>query len=194
MLKIGITGGIGSGKSIVSQVFEHLGIPVFNADAEAKKILDEDASLKEKIKDHFGKDIYDKDGKALRKKLAGIVFHDPKELKKLNSIIHPAVRRKFEKWAEDQTSYYVVKEAAILYESGADKGLDRVIAVTAPEDLKIERTMKRDKLARKEVLARMSNQMTETERNKRADFLIYNDGQQLVIPQVLELHEKFKKL
>ncbi len=185
MLKGGLTGGIGSGKSLAAEIFRQLGIPVYNADEEASRIREKDKTVKEKIQAAFG--TLD------RKALAGIVFSDPSKLKELNTIIHPAVKKHFEDWVlKQQGKPYVLKEAAILFESGSDEGLDFVIALTAPEELRIERVMKRDGMSREEVQARMKNQLPEEERNKRSGHILNNNEEQLLLPQVLKLHEKLK--
>lgn len=189
MIKVGITGGIGSGKSVVCNIFQTLGIEVYSADNEAKKMLD-DSQMKEKILEIFGSQIL-KSGLVDRKKLAEIVFKDKLALQKLNSIIHPAVKKHFDDWAKmPHDSPYVLKEAAILFESGTNKGLDFVITVTAPEELRLKRVISRDKISEAEVLKRMENQMTEKEKIKLSDFVIKNDEQDLLIPQVLEIHNK----
>ena len=194
MLKVGITGGIGSGKTLLCKVFIQLGVPVYNADDEAKKLLDTDAGVKQALKKHFGKIIYSSKGTINRKRLAGIVFKDKKKLELLNSIVHPAVKKDFEKWLKGYKDFpYVIKEAAILFESGAWKGLDYIVTVSSPEKLRVRRVMKRDGVSGKEVLARMSNQANEEERMKRSDAVIYNDGKQMVLPQVLKLHMRFTK-
>ncbi len=188
MLKIGITGGIGSGKSTVCKMFEIIGIPVFYADTESKKILYGDENIKQKILTAFGNSILDDAGLIDRKKLATIVFNNKAELENLNNILHPAVALHFENWVKQQNSAYVLKEAAILFESGAYKQVDNVIAIVAPLELKIKRTIGRDAITVEEVLARMKNQLTDEEKIKRSDFVIYNDEQQLLIPQVLKVH------
>jgi dephospho-CoA kinase len=191
MLKIGITGGIGSGKSTVCRIFEILGVPVYYADLESKMLLESNPQVKDKIVMTFGSSICDPSGAIDRKKLAGIVFNDKAALDKLNAITHPAVALHFENWIRQQTSTYILKEAAILIESGTYKQLDKIIVVDAPIDLKIDRTIKRDRVSKEEVERRIKNQMPDAEKIKHADFVIKNDEQQLLIPQVLELHQKF---
>lgn len=193
MLRIGITGGIGSGKSTVAKVFETLGIPVFYADEAAKELMNSDPILKEKIIHAFGKESY-KDEKLDRQYLATLVFNDPEKLNLLNSIVHPATIEDAEKWMQQQTSPYSIKEAALIFESGAQKGLDHVIGVSAPEPLRILRTMNRDQITKAEVVARMNRQMDENVKMKLCDFIITNDEQELLIPQVIALHEKFLKM
>jgi dephospho-CoA kinase len=189
VLRIGLTGGIGSGKSTVAQLFEVLGIPVYYADDAAKQLMNTDAELKMVIQKHLGIEIY-KNNKLDRQYLASIVFNDPAKLDLLNSIVHPATIRDAEQWMKQQTSPYAIKEAALLFESGAAEHTDYVIGVYAPEDLRIKRTMDRDGLNREEVLKRISRQIDEEMKMKLCDFIINNDEQQLIIPQVMELHEK----
>lgn len=189
MIKLGLTGGIGSGKTTVAKVFEVLGILVYYADDAAKRLMNEDAELKQKIKEIFGDDIYD--GDLLNKKqLASIVFNDPEKLNTLNRLIHPATIKDAAVWMEKQTSAYTIKEAALIFESGAQEHLDYVIGVTAPAPLRIHRTMHRDNITREEVIARMDKQMDDTIKMKLCDFVIKNDEQEMLLPQVLALHEK----
>jgi dephospho-CoA kinase len=188
MLKIGITGGIGSGKSTVAKVFEVLGIPVYNADLAAKRLMNEDAVLKEKIKQQFGTDAY-KNEKLDNKYLAQIVFSSEEQLELLNSMVHPATINDANAWMLKQSTHYTLKEAALLFESGAAELLDYVIGITAPAPLRLQRVMQRDKSTREEVIARMNKQMDEEIKMKLCNFIITNDEQQLLIPQVLALHE-----
>ncbi len=193
MLRIGITGGIGSGKTTVSHVFEVLGIPVYYADDAAKRIMNEDDILKDKIQQAFGNEIY-RDGRLDRKLLAEIVFNNPEKLSKLNAIVHPATLQDAANWMQRQTSPYALKEAALIFESGAQEQLDYVIGVTAPAPLRILRTMQRDNITREAVIARMDKQMDEVIKMKLCDFVIVNDEQQMLIPQVLQVHEKLLAL
>jgi dephospho-CoA kinase len=191
MKKIGITGGIGSGKTIVARVFEQLGIPVYHADYWAKEIMNTEPLVIERLKDLFGKDIYNSDGKADRKRIAELVFADKNKLNELNSVIHPAVWLHGENWLKQhEDKPYILKEAAILFESGGNKGVDKVIMVSAPKDIRMERVMKRDNFTREEVEVRMANQWPDEKKIILSDFVIVNDGKQLVIPQVLEIHSK----
>jgi dephospho-CoA kinase len=189
MLKIGITGSIGSGKSTVAKVFEVLGIPVYYADDAAKKLMNEDEELKQKIKLRFGNDVY-KDGLLDKKHLAEIVFTSPQKLALLNALVHPATIKDAESWMQKQTTPYCIKEAALIFESGAQEQLDYVIGVTAPAPLRIQRTMQRDGISREEVIARMDKQMDETIKMKLCDFVIKNDEQEMLLPQIIALHEK----
>jgi dephospho-CoA kinase len=193
MLKIGITGGIGSGKSTVAKVFEVLGIPVYYADDAAKELMNADAELKQKIKQAFGVAVYT-NGNLNKKVLAEIVFNDPEKLALLNSLVHPATLKDAEDWMQKQTTAYTLKEAALIFESGAHQNLDYVIGVTAPAPLRILRTMQRDGVTREEVIARMDKQMDDTIKMKLCDFLITNDEQEMLLPQVLELHQKLLTL
>ena len=189
MKKVGITGGIGTGKSIVCKVFESLGIPVFNSDFESKNILNTSKALKEKLIQAFG-NIYLPNGQINKPQFGFIIFNDKEKLKLANSIIHPAVAERFEEWCTQNRKHsYVLKEAAILFESGAYKGLDHSIAVTAPEEIRIQRIMDRDGATREEVKARMDKQWPAQKVNRMADFVITNSGQEQVLPQVLEIHE-----
>lgn len=191
MKKIGITGGIGSGKTTVARVFEQLGIPVYHADYWAKEIMNTDLLVIERLKELFGKNIYDSAGKANRKRIAEIVFADKNKLNELNSAIHPAVWLHGENWLKQHADKpYILKEAAILFESGGNKGVDKVIMVSAPLEKRIERVMKRDNVTRQEVEARMANQWDDEKKIALSDFVIVNDDKQLVIPQVQEIHRQ----
>jgi dephospho-CoA kinase len=192
MLKIGITGGIGSGKSTVCQIFAKMGVPVYNADLQAREIMNTDTKLVKALKKEFGNDIYGDDGLLIRPKLAAIVFVDKAKVEKLNGLVHPAVKEGFRQWAQKQTNCpYVIKEAALMFESESYKDLDYVVTVSAPKELRILRVVERDGAKRADVIKRMDNQLTEKERTERADFIIKNDGTHLLIPQVMELHQLF---
>lgn len=193
VLRIGLTGGIGSGKSTVAQLFELLGVPVYYADDAAKQLMNTNEELKSLIKKNFGEQAY-KNNELDRQYMASVVFNDPEKLGLLNSLVHPATLKDAEQWLNRQTTAYTIKEAALLFESGADKMLDYVIGITAPEQLRIERVMKRDEVSREEVMKRLSKQMNEEEKIKRCDFILINDETQLLIPQVLELHQKLINL
>ena len=191
MKKIGITGGIGSGKTTVASVFEQLGIPVYHADYWAKEIMNTEPLVIERLKELFGKDIYDSNGKSNRKRIAEIVFSDKNKLNELNSVIHPAVWLHGENWLKQhEDKPYILKEAAILFESGGNKGVDKVIMVSAPKEIRLQRVMKRDNVTHEEVEARMANQWPDEKKIALSDFVIVNDDKQLVIPQVLEIHRQ----
>ena len=192
MIRVGITGGIGSGKSTIAKVFEVLGIPVYYADDAAKKLMNEDAALKEKLIAVFGKEIY-QHGIMNRPHLSGLVFNNPKQLAQLNSIVHPATIIHAERWMQQQHSAYAIKEAAILFESGANKYLDKVIGVYAPAPLRISRVMQRDNSTEEAVTERMSRQMEEDKKMNLCNYVITNDENELVIPQVLKIHELLMK-
>jgi dephospho-CoA kinase len=192
MLKIGLTGGMGSGKTTVSRIFSVLGIPVFYADDIAKTIMNEDAGLKQGIINLFGEDAYI-NNMLNRKFVAGIVFNDKHKLDRLNALVHPVTIAAADKWMQAQSNAYVIKEAALMFESAAAANLDYIIGVYAPQHLRLQRVMHRDGATREDVLARMNNQIDETIKMKLCDFVIVNDEQQAVLPQVLSLHEKFSR-
>lgn len=195
MLKIGITGNIGSGKTTVSKIFEILNVPVFYADDAAKKVMVEDPVLIDALKTEFGSEAYFDDGSLDRKHIAGIVFNNETELAKLNAIVHPAVFRAFDSWvAGVKNAPYVMKEAALLFESSSYKMCDKTIMVTAPLELRINRVMERDNLSRAEAESRNARQFSEEKKIQLANFVIRNDDTELVIPQVLELHREFLTL
>ncbi|MEO6849713.1 MAG: dephospho-CoA kinase [Mucilaginibacter sp.] len=192
MLKIGITGNIGSGKTTVSKIFEVLDIPVFYADDAAKIVMVTDPILIDGLISAFGKDSYFEDGSLNRKHIAGIVFNDEAQLAKLNALVHPAVFRAFDAWvAQIGDVPYVLKEAALLFESSSYKMCDHTIMVTAPLELRIARVMQRDGLTREEIISRDARQFPEEKKVKLADYIIPNDDTELLIPQVMKLHEQF---
>ncbi len=225
MLRIGLTGGIGSGKSTVAEIFEVLGIPVSHADDEARLLMNEDGELKRQIILHFGEDAYtgvpDAQGSAggmqtldgwtqandggdargsrrlNRSWLAAQVFNDPEKLELLNSLVHPATIRAGEKWMEQQRAAnapYAIREAAVIFESRSAARLDYIIGVAAPKTLRIHRAMQRDKITREKVLERMKNQIDEDIKMRLCDFVIRNDEQEALLPQVLELHRRLLEL
>ncbi len=189
---IGLTGGIGSGKSTVAKIFAQLNIAVYDADAESKKLIDTDHTLQKALVDLLGAGIV-KEGKINRPVMARKIFDNQALLHEVNALIHPAVARHFVHWYKQQGGPYVLREAAILYESGSFKDCDRVITVFAPEEVRVKRVMERNGITEEEVRARMAHQWPETEKLKRADYVIYNDGTQSLIKQVLRIHEDIKR-
>ena len=196
MLKVGLTGNIGSGKTTVSKVFEVLGVPVFYADDAAKQVMVTDPLLIAGIKSAFGDAAYFDDGTLNRKYIAGIVFNDAAQLVKLNALVHPATFRAFDEWIKniDANVPYVLKEAALLFESDSYKMCDYSITIRAPFETRVKRVVQRDGLTREEIENRESKQFTEEKKSALADYIIVNDDVQLVIPQVLELHAKISSL
>ncbi len=192
MLRVGLTGGIGSGKSTVAKIFEVLGIPVYYADAAAKRLMNEDDELKKNIVAHFGGESY-KNDQLNRSYISSLVFNNKEKLELLNSFTHPATIRDANKWMQRQTSPYTIKEAALIFESGSAEHLDHVIGVYTPAPLRIQRIMQRDNTTREEVLQRMSRQIDEDIKMRLCDSIIINDEEQLLIPQVMELHEKLSR-
>lgn len=186
MKKIGLTGGIGVGKTFVAKLFHQMGIPVFNADIEAKKCMVSDSELIKNIKLIFGNVIYI-DGKLQKEILASIIFSDIKKLNKLNALVHPVVKQSFLDWCEKQESEIVVKEAAILFESNSHIGLDKVICVTAPENIRIQRVQQRDNDSINQIKSRIESQMKQSEKVKLSDYIIVNDGVELILPQVIKI-------
>lgn len=185
---IGLTGGIGSGKSSVARVFSSLGIPVFYADASGRKVLESDAEVVSAVTDLLGKEAFGNDGKPNRAHIAHIVFNDQSKLEALNAIIHPAVGRDFQQWKAQQNAAYCLREAAILFESGSHKDCDAVICVSAAKDVRVKRVMSRDKVSTAEVEARMAKQMSQVEKEKLSDFVIQNNGNESLISQVIKIH------
>jgi dephospho-CoA kinase len=189
MLKIGLTGGIGSGKTTVARIFEVLGIPVYYADQAAKDLMNLDPDLKKQIISAFGTESY-QGGKVDRVYLASKVFGDAANLALLNSFVHPVTIRDADAWMKRQTTPYAVKEAALIFEGGLEKYFDLVIGVSAPEPLRLERAIQRDQISAENVLQRMHQQMDENEKISRCDWVIVNDGLRAVLPQVMDIHQK----
>jgi dephospho-CoA kinase len=192
MIKVAVTGGIGSGKSVVCEVFEKIGIPVFYADSSAKELMNSDNNIKEYLISNFGSTIFDEDGKLFRGKFAEIIFNNKTSLLKVNEIVHPAVRKVFEEWAKKQTTPYLIEETAILFESGLAHLFDKIIYVTAPLELRIERVMKRDKTTREKVQERMKNQENDEKKIEKSDFIIVNDDKEMILPQIINIHSKLQ--
>ena len=188
-LKIGLTGGIGSGKSTAAKIFAVLGVPVYDADAASKRLYHTDSELKSALQSHFGADIYVAE-MLDRQKLAQIVFNDPQKLELLNRLVHPPTIRDAELWMKQQTAPVIIKEAALIFESGSAAGLDYVIGVFAPKALRIKRVMDRDKTTREAVLARMQKQIDDGIKMRLCDFRLINDEQTMLVPQILQLHEQ----
>ena len=189
MYTVGLTGGIGSGKSTVARVFGVLGIPVFNADEESKLLLTENEVMKRAVMTAFGERVYP-NGELDRAALASIVFADPEALAQLSAIAHPAVRKRSAQWVDQQRSPYVLLEAALLVDTGWYKSLAQLIVVSAPEEERVKRVIARDSASAEQVLLRIRNQVSEEQRLQVANMVIENDGHEMIIPQVLALHER----
>ena len=194
MIKVGITGAMGSGKTMVCRIFGTLHVPVYNADERARWLMEHDEELKAHLRESFGAGIYAQ-GKLLRKKLAAIVFDNAGRLKELNALVHPRVREDALEWMNKRKDYpYVIREAALLFESGSHRDLDLVITVTAPLELRLDRIAARDGSSREEALKRMARQWPEEEKVRRSQYVIVNDGTQLLVPQVMQIHGKILAL
>ena len=194
MITVGLTGGIGSGKSTVSKIFEVLGVPVFESDKEGRLLLETPEVVKQ-VAQQFGEGVLNDAGRVDRRKLAAIVFESPDELAKLNQIVHPAIRARFEAWKRQKSGYhYVINEAAILFESGLCQQVDYAINISAPVDMRIQRVVGRDGVGEKDVRSRINNQMSDDEREALADWTIYNDGVMAIIPQVLRINNELTRL
>jgi len=194
MLRIGLTGNIGSGKTVVAGVFSTLGIPVYHADEEAKKFLN-DPAVKNEILKHFGYGVLTNNHEINRRSLASLVFTDGHALQRLNSILHPRVKQDFRNWTlRHADKYYVMQEAAIIFESGFRAEYDYIIHVSCPKEIAIDRVMKRDKIDDHSVLRRMQFQMDDAEKAGLSDFVIHNDGSIMVIPQVLSIHHQLLEI
>jgi dephospho-CoA kinase len=194
-IQIGVTGGIGSGKSLVCKIFGVLGAPVYDADSRAKDLMTTDGILVSAIKKEFGELSYSHDGTLDRKYLSERVFKRKEELEKLNALVHPRVAADYQQWSDKQNFPYVLKEAALLFESNSYKSLDKIIVVSAPVDIRLKRVLGRDKhRTPDQIRSIMQNQMPDEMKLERADFVISNDDTHPIIPQVLELHHRFLKL
>jgi len=193
MLKIGLTGGIGTGKSTVAKIFKILGVPVFDADVTAKFLMNNNEQLKKKILEEFGEDAYE-NGVLNRKYLAEIVFNDRYKLEKLNALVHPVAIQTGINWAATQNAKYTIKEAALMFEAGSAFNLDYIIGVFAPVELRIARVMHRDGITKEQVEARMNNQIDEKIKVKLCDFIIKNDENSLLTSQIIEVHKKISFL
>jgi dephospho-CoA kinase len=191
-LILGVTGGIGSGKSTVCKMFKTLGIPVFEADLVAKKLINSNKEIRDGLQQLFGNNIYDDNNLLNRKMLANLIFNNDNLLEKVNNLVHPAVRNDFIQWAEKQNSDYVIHEAAILFESGFYKMMDFTILVSAPEEMRIGRVIKRDKIQTEMVESRIKKQWPDEEKRKLASLELVNDNKTLLIPKILEIDKKLK--
>jgi dephospho-CoA kinase len=188
MIKVGITGGIGSGKTIVCKIFEAMGIPVYNADRNARRLINTQPEIRDQLIARFGSDIY-QNNQIDRKKLAGIIFANPDAVGFVNSVVHPAVSSDFMQWAEQQKNVpYVMDEAALLFESGGYKLMDIMVTVTAPETIRIDRAMQRDGATEEAIRSRIKNQLSEEEKIKLSDFVINNTEEFSLLQQTLALH------
>jgi dephospho-CoA kinase len=187
--KLGITGGIGSGKTSVCRVFTVLRIPVFSADREASHIMENESVIQDKLNSMAGKDLYAR-GCLDRLALAAIIFNDKTILEKVNALVHPFVFDNFRKWSVEQTSPYVIMEAAILFESGASEYVDKIATVVAPAEQRVERVIRRNKLTKKQVMERMRNQMSDETRISLSDYIIYNSENDMIIPAILKIHQE----
>lgn len=193
MIKVAITGNIGSGKTIVSKIFEVLGIPVFHADVEARLLYFQE-EVKWQVRQHFGESAFTGTNEVDTKKLAEIIFNDKNKLELINNIIHPLVFEKYQQWLSQYSELpYTLHESAIVFENKLEVRYDFIIAVSAPQEVRLERIIERDKVSEEAIKARMANQMNEEEKNRRANFVIINDGKQLLIPQVLKIDRILKK-
>jgi dephospho-CoA kinase len=193
VLKIGVTGGIGSGKTSVCRVFNVLGVPVFSADKEAHLIMDNDQGVIVRIKKISGKNLYS-EGVLDRAEMAKLIFNDSRLLQRVNGIVHPAVFEKFNKWQENQSVPYVILEAAILFESGASKLVDRTITVIAPLEERVKRVIRRNRLTYEQVMDRIRNQMDDESKIRLSDYVIMNSEQDMIIPEVLRIHSDILRL
>jgi dephospho-CoA kinase len=191
-IKLGVTGGIGSGKTSVCRVFGILGVPVFSADREASELVENDQRIISRINSIAGKDLYTNGGLD-RMELAKIIFNDKTLLEKINSLVHPVVFDHFRKWVLEQTAPYVIMEAAILFESGASKYVDKVATVQAPKEQRMERIIQRNRLSRDQVMERMRNQIDDEARMKLSDYIIYNSENDMIIPAILNIHNDILK-
>tara|TARA_B100001057_G_scaffold390235_1_gene398165 strand:- start:639 stop:1214 length:576 start_codon:yes stop_codon:yes gene_type:complete len=191
MKRIGLTGNIGSGKTTVASCFEILGVAVFNADKQAKLLMNTDVNLKQSLITEFGKEVY-LNNELNRKYLSKLAFNDDLVLKKLNALVHPVVQDAFEKWSIQQIGSYVIKEAAILFESNTYQSLDAIICISCHEEIRLKRILKRDDLSKKDVRQRMSHQWAEEKKISLSDYVITNDNSSLVMPQILSIHSDLK--
>lgn len=194
MLKIGLTGGIGSGKSIVAKAFGMLGIPVYISDIEAKRLINTDVDVQKQISNRFGNTVYEASGELNRKRLADLIFSDSKALKDINEIVHPAVRKDFNLWCKKRANVpYVIQESAILFDTGLHLNFDKIISVSAKEEIRIKRVLKRDSSDREQVQKRIASQISDAERNEKSDFVIYNNNE-LILPQIVLIDQEIRSI
>jgi len=195
-IQIGITGGIGSGKSLVCKIFGVLGVPAYDADSRAKNLMTTDGILIDQIKKEFGSLSYDVKGGLNREFLSATVFSKQDKLKQLNALVHPRVAVDYKQWVEEHAgNKYVLKETALLFESGSYKELDKIILVTAPKEIRIERVLARDNHRTKEDVEKIiQNQISEEEKEAKANFIIRNNESELIVPQVVDLHKRFNSM
>lgn len=189
---IGITGGIGSGKSFICNIFRKLSVPVYEADIQSKRLVNTSEIIRKELTEEYGKDIYLQNGDINKAKLANIIFNNKHELEKVNRIIHPVVFNDFKEWCDNhKNKKYMIHEAAIMFESGVNKLMNAVVFIDAPKDIRIKRVIQRDKICEKDVLMRIKNQMSEEEKKKLSDHVIINDDKEYLLPQILKLHNIF---
>jgi len=194
MLKIGLTGGIGTGKSIVGKVFSLMGIPVYISDIEAKRLINENLIIREQLVARFGKEVYLQNEKLNRKYLSDIIFNQPDALQDVNAIVHPVVREDFANWCKiNSEAPYVIQESAILFDTGLYKNFDKIISVTAQEDIRISRVTKRDSVSEESVKERIKNQIAESVKVKKSDYVIYNNTE-LILPQIIKIDTELRNV
>ena len=189
MLNVGLTGGIGSGKTIASKIFEILGIPVYQADAAAKSLMESNPILKNQLIEHFSENAF-VDGKLNRKYIADIIFNDKEKLHLINSLVHPYTIQDGIEWMKKQTTPYAIKEAALIFESGTQSNFDYIIGISSPQSMRLNRTIKRDNTIRELILEKMEHQLDEQVKMKLCDFVLQNDEKTLLTTQVIAVHEK----
>jgi dephospho-CoA kinase len=194
MLKIGITGSIGSGKTTVCKIFESLGVPVYYADDRGKFLQQNNPEVRKQVRDAFGENMYDAEDNFDRAAMAEVVFKDPAKLKMLEGIVHPAVLKDFLDWIAQQNSPYIIKEAALLYEAGTYRDLYGMIAVSAPFETRMQRVLSRDKTTSKLVMERMNRQWPDEKKIAMADYVVNNDDKHLLLPQIMKLHNQFLEI
>lgn len=191
--RLGVTGGIGSGKTTVCRIFRVLGVPVFVADTVAREIMENALEVRTEINLITGNDLY-ATGALDRKELARIIFNRPEILRRVNGVVHPAVLKRFEEWADSAPVPYVIMEAAIMFEAGADTLVDRVVTISAPVEERISRVMGRNDLTREEVIRRINNQLEDEEREEQSYYVINNSDNEMIIPEILKIHEDMLRL